>query len=152
MKKIIGLFAVALLISLTINAQKKQGNFKKGNEFTTEQTATLQAKKMTLNLDLNTNQQSEVYNLMKQNAEAHKKAKADFKQKKQDGIQLTSDEKFELQKKRLDKQIEHKAAMKKILSKDQFEKWEKLANKNRKQRGSAMRNKKQMKKGKVKTA
>jgi hypothetical protein len=48
-----------------------------------------------------------------------------MKQKKQDGTTISDTEKYEMQKQRLDKQIEHKAAMKNILTNDQYEKWEK---------------------------
>lgn len=124
MKKLVGLTAIILLFSLTITAQERKERVRNRVEFTSEQQATLQAKKMALHLDLDENQQKAVYKLMKKNADERQKKRDDFKQKKQNGVQLTNDEKFQLQNDRLDRQLEHKAAMKKILTKEQFEKWE----------------------------
>lgn len=137
MKKLVGITALILLISFSINAQQRQNKQRKSSDFTPEQTATLKVKKMTLDLDLNASQQTAVYALMKSNTEDRQKSSVEKAKNKQNDVQLTSDQKFELQKNRLDKMIAHKAALKNILSKDQFEKWEeimadrkKLGNKN----------------------
>ena len=128
MRKLAGITVLILLISFSINAQQKQQKQRKGSDFTTEQKATLKVKQMTLELDLNTSQQKEVYELMKTSAEERKNAMAERKESKQSGVELTSDQKFAMQNNRLDKMIAHKAAMKNILSKDQYEKWEKKMN------------------------
>ena len=62
---------------------------------------------------------------MKENIAERQNAIAEMKKRKESGTKPTNDEKFEIQNNRLDKMIAHKAAMKKILSKEQFEKWEK---------------------------
>lgn len=126
MKKLAGITVLFLLISFSINAQQKQNKQRKGSDFTPEQTATLKVKHMALGLDLNASQQKEVYNLMLANAEERKNAMTERKENKENGVKLTSDQKFEMQNARLDKMIAHKAAMKTILSKDQFVKWEKM--------------------------
>lgn len=125
MRKLAGITVLILLISFSINAQQKQQKHRKGSDLTTEQMATLKVKQMTLDLDLNTSQQKEVFELIKKSAEERKNAMAERKENKQSGVELTSDQKFAIQNSRLDKMIAHKAAMKNILSKEQYEKWEK---------------------------
>ena len=125
MKKLVGLTVVILLISFSINAQQKQERNRKGSDFTPEQNATLMAKKMTLQLDLDENQQKEVFTLMKQHMTEREVKMTEFKKQKENGTDFTSEQRFEMQNSKLDKQIQHKTAMKTILSKDQFEQWEK---------------------------
>ena len=57
MKKLVGLTVLIFLVSLTINAQNSKRGNRNNSQFTPEQSATLQAKKMTLNLDLTEKQQ-----------------------------------------------------------------------------------------------
>jgi len=142
MKKLVGLTVVILLISFSINAQQKQERNRKGSDFTPEQNATLMAKKMTLQLDLDESQQKEIFTLMKQHMSEREVKQAEFKKQKENGTEITSEQRFEMQNSMLDKQIQHKTAMKTILSEDQFEQWEKTM-KTRKRSG----NRKGMKNG-----
>ncbi len=128
MKKLVGLTAIVILFSLTITAQGKKERVRKGAEFTSEQQATLQVKKLTLKLDLDDNQQKAIYEIMKLNAVERQKKREIFQKNKQDGVQLTSDERFEFQNNRLERKIEQKTALKKILNEEQFEKWTKINN------------------------
>jgi len=130
MKKLIGFSLMIMLLASSLNAQQNQRNFNKINDFTPEQRAALKAKKMALNFDLNTSQQKEVYNFMLQNAIDRKTAMAAMKQKKLGGAEISSTEKFEMQNQLLDKQMQHKAAMKNIMTKDQYEKWSASRNNN----------------------
>jgi len=107
-----------------MNAQMKNMRNKKGLEFTTEQRATLQAKKMALKLDLNENQQKDIQKLMLKYEVEREQRRATFKNNKAQGVVTTSEEQFNFEKKRLDRKIAHKAEMKKILTKTQLEKWE----------------------------
>jgi len=151
MKKLVGLTVAILLFSLTISAQQKQERSRKGSDFTPEQTATLMTKKMTLALDLDKNQETAVYGLMKENIAERQNAMAEMKKRKESGTKPTNDEKFEIQNNRLDKMIAHKAAMKKILSKEQFEKWEKSMHSKMKKEQQRSGQKQGMKKGGQKT-
>ena len=148
MKKLVGITVIVMLISISMNAQQRNKQQRKGSDFTAEQMATLRVKQMTLDLDLNATQQKEVYVIAKENAEDRIKTKAEIKANKENGVPLSSDQKFEMQNNRLDKMIAHKAAMKNILSKDQFAKWEE--NMNAKKRGGKKQlaqNKQKNKKG-----
>ena len=123
MKKLIGLTAIVMLFSLTVNAQQRQGRMNNKANFTPEQMATLQTKKLTLRLDLKTNQQKEVENILLKSAEERKKTSTEYREKRQSG-ELTADEQFAFKNDRIERQLAHKSAMKKILTENQFEKWE----------------------------
>ena len=125
MKKLAGLLSIILLLSMTMDAQERKERKRQGSDLTTEQMATLKTKKMTLFLDLNQQQRKEVHSLIKDQADLRQSKRAAFKEKRKEGVELTSDQKFQMQNDRLDQQIKNKAAMKSILSKDQFEKFEK---------------------------
>lgn len=133
MKKLVGLTAIVLLFTITINAQGNKDRQRKGNDFTPEQTATLQTKKMALNLDLNENQQKQVYDLMKEKAIERETVRTERQEQKEVGTPLTSEQKFDIQNQRLEKQIAQKAAMKNILSKEQYEKWSEMMDQRMKQ-------------------
>lgn len=124
MKNIIGILVVVLLVSTTLNAQGRKGNNKKGNDFTPEQMATLQTKSMTLKLDLDKNQQEAVYDLQKNQMLVRQAMRAAMQERRANGNTPTSDEQFQLKSSRLDRMKLHSDAMKKILTKEQFEKWE----------------------------
>ena len=125
MKKVTSILILVFAVSFTMQAQKKRE--KKGPKMSTEQQAVLKVKKMTLALDLNTQQQREITPLISQQIEAKKNTfKVRESQKKP-----TGDEVFAMQNKRLDAQIMMKNKMKKILNKEQFEKFEKMAKKKR---------------------
>jgi len=124
MKKLVGLSVIIIFFSITMNAQMKNMRNKKGLEFTTEQRATLQAKKMALKLDLNENQQKDIQKLMLKYEVEREQRRATFKNNKAQGVVTTSEEQFNFEKKRLDRKIAHKAEKKKNLTKTQLEKWE----------------------------
>ena len=111
-----------------------------------EQMATLQTKKMTLDLDLTEVQQNKVKALNLENAKK-RKAKMEERKAQKDTSErpkLTSDEQYAMKAERLDAAIVHKAELKKILSNEQFEKWEM----HHKKRGEHRKGKRQHSKGK----
>lgn len=123
MKKLVGLTAIVILFSLTINAQGRKGGIRQNSDLSTEQQATLQAKKLTLILDLNENQQKEVQKMLLKSNEEREKIRADYRQKKQSG-KLTANEKYAFENERIERQLAHKTEMKKILTENQYGKWE----------------------------
>jgi len=125
MKKLVGLSVIVILFSLTMNAQVKKGNKRQASEFTSEQIATLQAKKMALRIDLDANQQKAVHKVLLKSAEERQNFRKENMQKRKDGVKPTSEERFNMENMRLEKQLAHKNEMKKILNKDQYEKWQK---------------------------
>jgi lipopolysaccharide export LptBFGC system permease protein LptF len=142
MKKIITIILLVFAFTLTAQAQKGKRKMR-AEKLSTEQQTILAVKKMTLSLDLTASQQNELKPLVAKkisDRKAHyKKMKATQKKRKK----LSADERFAKVNERLDNQIAMKRKMKKILNKEQFEKFEKT-NKNRKKKGKKMMRKKRM--------
>lgn len=147
---------VVMLFGLITFAQEKEvqkGDRKAKMEnreaMTPEQQAEIQTKRMTLELDLNTKQQAEVKKIVLEQAKKRDAKKTEWKANKEAGKSLTKDEKFAMKNQMLDEQIATKAEMKKILTADQYAKWEaKQANRKDKmqdRRGSRGKNQKERK-------
>lgn len=129
MKKLVVL--IALLAGITAIAQKPErhrGDRSNMKDMTPEQIATLQTKQMTLALDLTDAQQKEIYSLNLENALKRSEKKKEMKARKDSGEtkKLTSEERYAMKTAMLDHQIAQKEMMKKILNKEQYEKWEKM--------------------------
>jgi len=151
MKKLVGLTAIVILFSLTISAQgqnQRQGQ-KQGQRpnYTPEQMATLQTNKLALRLDLNENQKKAIYKLNMKNAEEREAIRAEFQKNKGQRTPITSDERFERENSRLEKQIAHKTEMKKILTDEQFQEWEVIMKSNKRGGKNKMGNKHSKKNG-----
>ncbi len=63
MKNSIAILVVVFLVTTMTNAQIGTKNFKNQLNFTPDQIATLQTKRMALNLDLDKNQQEAIFNV-----------------------------------------------------------------------------------------
>ncbi|MGJ8659066.1 hypothetical protein [Cellulophaga fucicola] len=141
MKKVT-LIMVLMLGILTISAQEKQRDSKDAKhkthrkkvgkkgmhrmaQFTPEQIAVLQTKRMTLALDLSDAQQSKIETLNLKNAELIQQKREERKDKKE-RTKLSPEKKYALANAKLDHQIEHKRALQKILSKEQYAQWSKM--------------------------
>ncbi len=126
MKKLI--VVALLLVGTTIMAQernrKHQGD--KMEQFTPEQKSQLMLKKMTLELDLNENQQKEMSVIIADKIVKMETHKTEMKANKEKGVKPTTDERFAMHIKMLDEQIATKKRMEKILNAKQFEKWASL--------------------------
>jgi len=129
MKKLV-LIALAL-VAIETNAQQRMERpdrrdmERKMVTFTPEESAELQTKKMTLQLDLTEAQQKEVYALNLKNAQ-QRKAKLEAQKAKRENGQFerpTKEERFNRLNTQLDEQIATKAQMKSILNAEQYKKW-----------------------------
>ncbi|QLG45920.1 hypothetical protein [Costertonia aggregata] len=123
--------AILLLTGATLMAQqgKREASAMVIRDATPEQMATLHTKKMTLALDLDEAQQTEIQKINLEHAKM-RKAKMEERRAMQEKRALqkpTTEEKYAMKMEQLDKQIAHKARMKKILSAEQYQKWEKMA-------------------------
>lgn len=134
MKKIV-LIALAL-VTLQATAQKRDNDgprkdrgdrFEQFQKLSAEDIATLQTKKMTLELDLNTSQQKSIQKLNLENAKAMKAKMEARKAAKENGDaeKPSQEDRVKMMNERLDEQIALKAKMKDILNAEQYEKWEK---------------------------
>jgi plasmid maintenance system killer protein len=106
-----------------------------------EQQTNLAIKKMTLALDLSEKQQSQIAPLLKTQASKREAAMEKRKQFRAENKRPTADEIYAMRVNQLDNRIAFKNNMKDILTKEQFETFEKIA-KNRGQKA-----KEKMKKG-----
>ncbi len=132
MKKLIMAILVMAGISATAQDHNMKGKRDSMKDFTPEQVATLQTKKMTLALDLDESQQSKIKTILTEDAAARKAKMEERKSNKEDGKKvLSADEKYAMQNERLDHQIARKEQMKSILNTDQYEKWVKMDHKNK---------------------
>ncbi|OYX82247.1 MAG: hypothetical protein B7Y83_15410 [Flavobacteriales bacterium 32-34-25] len=127
MKKLITIALIAIM-GVSSYAQEKKDRPRRhdGNpmeKFTPEQRNELMLKKMTLDLDLNASQQKEMSKII---AEKSAKREAYLKDRKAKTEKPTSDEIFKMKSKMLDEQIAMNGKMKKILSPEQFKKWDEL--------------------------
>lgn len=141
MKKLI-LVAVVFLTVVTFAQQRGSGKMGKNapmnqsENFTPEQQTELQVKRMTLHLDLTTKQQEEIEKIVLENAKKQAVKRAEMQAKRADGKTPNAEERFQMQNQRLDNQIAMKAELKKILSKEQMEKWEARQIENRAKRNN----------------
>ena len=105
---------------------KSKDKINQKEKFTTEQQATLHSKQMTLDLDLNKNQEQQIYGLILNKMVRQKKLLKN-KQKRPS----TQSEKYEMKLEFLEEQILMKKTMKSILSEKQYNQWVKISNKKR---------------------
>ena len=94
-------------------------NMEKMKEMSPKQEATLWTKKMTLELDLNETQQDQMYALILEKAKAKSQRFKNLPKERPNEEQI-----FEMEVDRLDQKIAMKKALKSILTKKQFERWE----------------------------
>ena len=127
MKKV--LIALVLLVGMTSLAQEKKVRSERTQmeQMTSEQRNELHLKKMTLDLDLTATQQKEMSKIIAEQG-SKKEARRTERKANEDATikQLTADKKFAKKSRMLDEQIVMKERMKKVLSVDQFKRWENM--------------------------
>ena len=121
------LFAALMITAMNLSAQPFEENKERPN-FTPDQIAELQTKKMTLHLELTENQQQQILEINKRNAIQRKQKIEERKELREKGEKPSSEELFKIKSTRLDKQIAHQSEMKTILNEKQFETWKKSRN------------------------
>ena len=109
-------------------AEKKQERSQM-KKMSSEQIATLKSKKMTLELDLSEEQQSQVYDLIYSEIESKK---LNIENRKKES--LSQEERYALKSKHLDNMIAHKKAMRSILTDEQYNKWTKFRGKDKRKK------------------
>ena len=117
---------LAALLSVSMIAVSQKREQKGDDQLTIEQRTELKVKKMTLELDLNTKQQKELTALYLEEGKKMEGKRAEMKSKKEKEEKPSKEERFAMKNKRLDNQIEMKGKIKKILTPEQMEKFEKM--------------------------
>ncbi|MFP9098799.1 hypothetical protein ACLI09_07085 [Flavobacterium sp. RHBU_24] len=127
------ILAMMMITGVAMNAQhgeRKMDRMAQAKErhekLTPEQRTELKAKQLTLALGLDDKQQKEVKKLILERENSRQQLIAQHKANKEDGKQLTADERFAAKSKMLDGQIAMQREMKKILTPEQFTKFEKM--------------------------
>lgn len=127
------LFIVALLVvGLTNLAQERKARPEKARmeQMTSEQRNQLHLKKMALDLDLSVSQKREMSKIIAEQSATRDARMAERKANRNSvKKQLIANERFAKKNQMLDEQIVMKERMKKILSADQYKKWEDMKGK-----------------------
>ena len=125
---------VLLVVGLSTYAQEEKKQERQGTErerLSPEQRNQLQLKKMTLDLNLNESQQKEIAKILEEQSAKRQAEKATFKDNKDKGVKPTAEERFAMKNKKLDEAIAVKAKVQKVLTPEQFKKWEDMKKENR---------------------
>ncbi len=124
------LFSLLLVgMSFITIAQNRDGsmrgnyNMMGNSNFTPEQYAELQTKRLTLALELTSAQQKQVLEMNKKRAVELKKNRESILANRESGKTMSSDERFKMMNNRLDQTIAMQNSLKKILNNDQYEQW-----------------------------
>ncbi|MGV8814874.1 MAG: hypothetical protein ACOH2D_13605 [Gelidibacter sp.] len=131
MKKIVMIIIAVATLQVSAQEQKREvrkQRMESKTSYSPEEMAQLQAKKMTLILDLSDKQQKEMSAVFLEQAKLRQsKKEAYLKSKEKAEVKTWSkEERFKMANARLDQQIEMKKKMKSILSSEQYEKWGKM--------------------------
>lgn len=128
MKKVVATLVLVFAVAFTTQAQRgKKGDFEK---LSVAQKTDLAVKKMTLRLDLSPAQQNQIRPLLAEQMTKRAAKHAEFKKMKESGKKrekISAEERYKKQSERLDEMIAFKTDMKRILTPEQFAKFEKGA-------------------------
>jgi hypothetical protein len=125
---------VLLVVGLSTYAQEGKKQERQGAErerLSPEQRNQLQLKKMTLDLNLNESQQKEIAKILEEQSIKRQAEMATFKANKDKGVKPTTEERFAMKNKKLDEAIAVKTKVQKVLTPEQFKKWEDMKKENR---------------------
>lgn len=122
------LIAALLLAGMIGYSQKspEPGRQREKVEMSAEQRNDLRLKRMTLKLDLDNSQQKEMAKIISGQEKNRSEARAKMKERRETKVKPTADELYAMQSKKLDREIEMRSKMKKLLNEKQFEKWESM--------------------------
>jgi len=122
------LMIILLLGSSLISFGQKESKQKKMYaDFSPEQHAVLQTKKMALALDLSDSQQKQMLDLNKKWASVKAEKRAEMQGLNKE--EMSSTEKFNHMNTMLDEKLTHQNELKKILSEEQYKNWKKSSHK-----------------------
>lgn len=115
--------AAALMLAATSTfAQAKLEG--RAQQLSAEQKTELQVKRMTLDLELTEKQQKEIKSLVLEQNQKLEERRKDRDQRREEMAKMTKDERFKMQSQALDEELAFQAKVKKILTDDQYVKWQ----------------------------
>ncbi len=118
---------MALIFTAVSYGQRGEKRMEARQSMTPQQEASIKSKKMALHLDLSEKQQNQVYDLLLEQAKDRPK-----KMTKEEREKMSEEDRIAQMEARLDQQIATKRELKKVLSVEQFEKFETTMNKRKK--------------------
>ncbi|CAM4011956.1 hypothetical protein FLAN108750_05050 [Flavobacterium antarcticum] len=145
MKKLLVMAILGLTFS-GIAQEKRELKHVEKPAFTSQQKNELQVKKLTLELDLNAQQQKDIAAIVGKQQMKREALRTEMKNNRAEKKNLTTDERFVLKKSILDDQIAYKSEMKKVLTAEQLNKWEDMRKSGNKRTANRMKNKKHARK------
>jgi len=122
------ILAAAMMVGVAVTAQEKK---ERQEPLKPEQRVELRVKQMDLALDLSDKQVNDLKSLFLDRSKKAEQFKAERKANKDKAKTMTADERFALKSKSLDERIAMKEQVKKILTAEQFAKWETMKKENR---------------------
>ena len=132
MKKLALIVLLAVGMTAFAQEEKRQDNPRIQKErLSPEQRNQLYLKKLTLDLNLNESQQKDMGKLIAEQSAKREAAMAERKANRDKGVKPTADEIFKQKSQRLDDEATNKAKIQKILTAEQFKKWEDMKATNR---------------------
>lgn len=135
MKKLITV--MILLFSVTLFAQERG---ERRSEMTNEEMATLHAKRLAMQLDLNEEQEAKLKELYTKQFEDRRELMQERREEREEMRKEMAKERSKMREEHMEISEQHKAQMKEILTAEQFAKWEELQEKRRKGRKMHMKN------------
>lgn len=111
-----------MLAATSIFAQAKLEG--RAQQLSAEQKTELQVKRMTLDLELTEKQQKEIKSLVLEQNQKLEERRKDRDQRREEMAKMTKDERFKMQSQALDDELAFQAKVKKILTDDQYVKWQ----------------------------
>lgn len=117
---------IVLALGLNSFAQDQAESLEKIDKKTTEQRIEGQLKKLTSELNLNENQANEIRTILTSSATVREAKMSEIKARKAEGTKLSKEERRNLMREMKEGQKNVSDKMKKILTAEQFAKWEKI--------------------------
>jgi len=141
MKKLI--IAAFLFVGIASFAQEADQSVQPQRErLTPEQRNDRQLKKLTSELNLDANQQTQIKQLLADRSANAEKFKEDRKNRKDNGTKLTTEQKAAFKQQMADEKTANDAKMKSILNADQYKKWTSIQDEKREKAKEKMKDRK----------
>ncbi|BFM43909.1 hypothetical protein CFS9_25500 [Flavobacterium sp. CFS9] len=141
MKKLI--IAALLFVGIAGFAQEADQSAQPQRErLTPEQRNDRQLKKLTSELNLDANQQTQIKQLLADRSANAEKFREDRKNRKDSGTKLTTEQKAAFKQQMADEKTANDAKMKSILNDDQYKKWTAIKDENREKAKEKMKDRK----------
>jgi Spy/CpxP family protein refolding chaperone len=124
MKKVFVMMLLAVGLTAFAQEKKQAANRAEMEKLSPEQRNELRLKKLTMELNLNDNQQKEIGKIIAEQTTKREAMMTERKANKEKGVKPSADERFARESKKLDEEKAMQDRIRKILTPDQYKKWE----------------------------